>query len=109
MYGIKDGRYGLFPSDFVERMSPTAVKREMRMISKVGHNGVHGRNSPSPVDDRFDRSKVQRNSAGDESEDADEERRLQSHRNGHTKGVGSDTDLEGLYIKINLVTHSIAH
>ena len=35
LYGIKDGRYGLFPSDFVERMSPQAIRREMRVISKV--------------------------------------------------------------------------
>merc|ERR1712038_2171765 len=95
LYGIKDGRYGLFPSDFVERMSPTAVRREMKMISKVGHNGAHSRSSTSPADERFDRSKVQRNSAGDESEDGDEERRLHSHRNGHSKGVGSDSDIEG--------------
>ena len=39
MYGIKDGRYGLFPSDFVERMSPQAIRREMRMISKVTRSG----------------------------------------------------------------------
>ena len=73
-------------------MSPTAVRREMKMISKAGHNG---RNSTSPADERFDRSKVQRNSAGDESEDGDEERRMHSHRNGHSKGVGSDSDIEG--------------
>merc|ERR1712141_997361 len=48
LYGIKDGRYGLFPSDFVERLSPTAVRREMKMISKVGQNGVHSRSSTSP-------------------------------------------------------------
>ena len=35
MYGIKDGQYGLFPSDFVERMSPQAIRREMRIIAKV--------------------------------------------------------------------------
>jgi len=95
LYGIKDGKYGLFPSDFVERMSPTAVRREMRMISKTGQNGAHGRNSTSPVDDRFARSKVKRNSAGDESEDGDEDREYHSHRNGHSKGVGSDSDEEG--------------
>ena len=91
MYGIKDGRYGLFPSDFVERMSPSAVRREMRMISKVGHHSS-GRNSQSPIDER---SKIQRNSAGDESEDADEGRRHYPIRNGHGRGVGSDTDMEG--------------
>merc|ERR1719450_930760 len=89
LYGIKDGRYGLFPSDFVERMSPTSVRREMKMISKVGPN----RNSPSPVDDRYERSKIQRNSAGDESEDGDDDRRMP--RNGHSKGLGSDSDVEG--------------
>ena len=96
MYGIKDGRYGLFPSDFVERMSPAAVRREMRVINKVGP----GRRSPSPTDARFERSKLQRNSAGDESEDADEGRRDHSHRNGHGRGVGSDTDIEGQSIDI---------
>ena len=35
LYGIKDGQYGLFPSDFVDRMSPQAVRREMRVISKL--------------------------------------------------------------------------
>ncbi len=35
LYGIKDGNYGLFPSDFVERMSPQAIRREMRIIAKV--------------------------------------------------------------------------
>jgi hypothetical protein len=67
----------------------------MKVISKAGHNGAHGRNSTSPADERFDRSKVQRNSAGDESEDGDEERRIHSHRNGHSKGVASDSDIEG--------------
>ena len=42
LYGIKDGRYGLFPSDFVERMSPQAIRREMRMISKVTRSGGGG-------------------------------------------------------------------
>merc|ERR1719195_530680 len=58
-------------------------------MSKVGPN----RNSPSPVDDRYERSKVQRNSAGDESEDGDDDRRMP--RNGHSKGLGSDSDAEG--------------
>ena len=66
------------------------------MISKTGQNGAHGRNSTSPVDDRFARSKVKRNSAGDESEDGDEDREYHSHRNGHSKGVGSDSDEEGI-------------
>ena len=35
LYGIKDGRYGLFPSDFVERMSPQTIRREMRVITNV--------------------------------------------------------------------------
>jgi myosin-15 len=35
LYGIKDGKYGLFPSDFVERMSPQAIRREMRVITNV--------------------------------------------------------------------------
>ena len=59
----------------------------MKMISKVGPN----RNSPSPVEDRCERSKIQRNSAGDESEDGDDDRRMP--RNGHSRG--SDSDNEG--------------
>ena len=35
LYGVKEGQYGLFPSDFVERLSPQAVRREMRVIAKV--------------------------------------------------------------------------
>ena len=35
LYGIREGRFGLFPSDFVERLSPRSVKREMRVIAKV--------------------------------------------------------------------------
>ena len=85
----------MFPSDFVERMSPSTVKREMKMISKVGT--AHGRNSISPDNDRFERSKIQRNSAGDESEDGDEEQMLHSRRNGHPKGVISDSDIEGKF------------
>merc|ERR1719394_1180038 len=53
----------------------------MKMISKVGPN----RNSPSPVDDRYERSKIQRNS------DGDDDRRMP--RNGHSRG--SDSDNEG--------------
>merc|ERR1712241_1667225 len=40
LYGIKDGRYGLFPSDFVERMSPQAIRREMRVITKVTRSSI---------------------------------------------------------------------
>lgn len=77
LYGIKDGHYGLFPSDFVERMSPHAIRREMRVITKVtrsshrdpdggdddhhrqnGHhhhqNGHHHRPPHSPPDIDFD-------------------------------------------------------
>ena len=35
LYGVKEGNYGLFPSDFVERLSPQAVRREMKVIAKV--------------------------------------------------------------------------
>ena len=35
LYGVKEGHYGLFPSDFVERLSPQAVRREMKVIAKV--------------------------------------------------------------------------
>jgi len=35
LYGVKDGQFGLFPSDFVQRMSPAEVRREMRVIAKV--------------------------------------------------------------------------
>merc|ERR1711899_584530 len=62
LYGIKDGRYGLFPSDFVERMSPQAIRREMRVITNVTrssykdsyasmeNNNNNNNNNQSPLD-----------------------------------------------------------
>ena len=35
LYGIKEGHYGLFPSDFVQRMSPQSIRREMKVIARV--------------------------------------------------------------------------
>ena len=46
LYGIKDGRYGLFPSDFVERMSPQAIRREMRVITNVTRSSYRDHYSP---------------------------------------------------------------
>jgi len=46
LYGIKDGRYGLFPSDFVERMSPQAIRREMRVITNVTRSSYRDQYQP---------------------------------------------------------------
>merc|ERR1712218_714787 len=46
LYGIKDGRYGLFPSDFVERMSPQAIRREMRVITNVTRSSYKDQYQP---------------------------------------------------------------
>merc|ERR1712228_1134047 len=68
LYGIKDGRYGLFPSDFVERMSPQAIRREMRVITNVtrssykdnyapmepNNNNNNNNNNQSPLDTDFE-------------------------------------------------------
>merc|ERR1719450_2026766 len=66
LYGIKDGRYGLFPSDFVERMSPQAIRREMRVITNVTrssykdsyapmeNNNNNNNNNQSPLDTDFE-------------------------------------------------------
>ncbi|CAB4070030.1 unnamed protein product [Lepeophtheirus salmonis] len=35
LYGIKDGSYGLFPAEFVEKLSPKSIRREMRVIANV--------------------------------------------------------------------------
>ena len=57
------------------------------MISKVEPI----RNSTSPVDVRYERSKIQRNSDKDESEYGEDDRRMP--RAGHSRG--SDSDNEG--------------
>merc|ERR1711899_245776 len=63
LYGIKDGRYGLFPSDFVERMSPQAIRREMRVITNVTRSSYkdsyapmdnNNNNNQSPLDTDFE-------------------------------------------------------
>ena len=33
LYGIKDGQYGIFPADYVQRMSPRSVRKEIKVIS----------------------------------------------------------------------------
>ena len=35
LYGIKDGNYGIFPADFVEKMSPKSIRREIKVISRI--------------------------------------------------------------------------
>lgn len=60
LYGVKDGQFGLFPSDFVKRMSPAEVRREMRVIAKVtrprkGHSDEDGEEATSSSDDEADK------------------------------------------------------
>ncbi|XP_040563865.1 unconventional myosin-XV [Lepeophtheirus salmonis] len=35
LYGIKDGSYGLIPGDFVNKLSPKSIRREMRIIANI--------------------------------------------------------------------------
>lgn len=35
LYGIKDGEYGLFPADYVDKLSPRSIRKEIKSISKI--------------------------------------------------------------------------
>ena len=35
LYGIKDGKYGLFPADYVDKLSPRSIRKEIKSISKI--------------------------------------------------------------------------
>ena len=34
LYGIKDGQYGLFPAQYVEKMSPRSIRKEIKVTEK---------------------------------------------------------------------------
>ena len=62
LYGIKDGQYGLFPSDFVDPLSPRSIRKEIKTISRITQqpassqrhhrdNRDHNLSGDSPVDD----------------------------------------------------------
>ena len=63
LYGIKDGQYGLFPSDFVDPLSPRSIRKEIKAISRITQqqqpssqrhhrdNRDHNLSGDSPVDD----------------------------------------------------------
>ena len=57
LYGIKDGKYGLFPADFVDQLSPRSIRKEFKTISRITqqssrHRGNHhSLSGDSPVDD----------------------------------------------------------
>ena len=51
LYGVKEGSYGLFPSDFVERLSPQAVRREMKVIAKVTAASARAKGNSEESDD----------------------------------------------------------
>ena len=51
LYGVKEGHYGLFPSDFVERLSPQAVRREMKVIAKVTAASARAKGNSEESDD----------------------------------------------------------
>ena len=62
LYGIKDGQYGLFPSDFVDPLSPRSIRKEFKTISRITqqqssssqrhqHRDNRDLSGDSPVDD----------------------------------------------------------
>ena len=61
LYGIKDGQYGLFPSDFVDPLSPRSIRKEIKTISRITqqpssssqrhHRDNRDLSGDSPVDD----------------------------------------------------------
>ena len=56
LYGIKNGKYGLFPADYVDKMSPKSIRKEIKTISRITESAQRGRHSSglsgdSPVED----------------------------------------------------------
>lgn len=90
LYGIKDGQFGLFPSDFVERMSPRSVRREINMVSKV----TNGR--PSVVDGR--RRPAARHS--------DDEEDLEDRGAGHDDDDNDDGPVNGVGLEPETVARN---
>ena len=61
LYGIKNGKYGLFPADYVDKMSPKSIRKEIKTISRItqplqrqrvtSQNGLNNLSGDSPVED----------------------------------------------------------
>ena len=61
LYGIKNGKYGLFPADYVDKMSPRSIRKEIKTISRItqqsprnrvtSQNGLNNLSADSPVED----------------------------------------------------------
>merc|ERR1719471_2568105 len=61
LYGIKDGKYGLFPADYVDKLSPRSIRKEIKSISKItqssprnrvtSQNGLNNMSADSPMED----------------------------------------------------------
>merc|ERR1719357_1219517 len=49
LYGIKDGKYGIFPADFVEKMSPKSIRREIKVISRITQSSPRQRASQTAL------------------------------------------------------------
>lgn len=43
LYGIKNGKYGLFPADYVDKMSPRSIRKEIKTISRITESNPRGR------------------------------------------------------------------
>ena len=61
LYGIKEGKYGLFPADYVDKMSPRSIRKEIKTISRItqqsprnrvtSQNGLNNLSADSPMED----------------------------------------------------------
>ena len=61
LYGIKEGKYGLFPADYVDKMSPRSIRKEIKTISRItqqsprnrvtSQNGLNNMSADSPMED----------------------------------------------------------
>ena len=54
LYGIKNGKYGLFPADYVDKMSPRSIRKEIKTISRITQPSQKHRVSSqngSPIED----------------------------------------------------------
>ena len=51
LYGIKDGNYGVFPADYVDKMSPKSIRKEIKVISRITQASPRHRSSQNGLED----------------------------------------------------------
>merc|ERR1719357_921065 len=49
LYGIKDGNYGVFPADYVDKMSPKSIRKEIKVISRITQSSPRQRASQTAL------------------------------------------------------------